>query len=229
MFPRATALALFATVVSAKTTCEDGTTELSVFLYDGVVRDLDPSPRDGNSDPICKLWVGDEGLYSKVLLNTNTPVFEAFFEFGCRAKDAPFRITCWDSDQPFLEVEREDQVAFRAPQLDAWPASGEKVALLDETRPDLWTMTVKFVYGSHLDADGAPLPEDEAEAPGSKKKTRSDRRALPVVILVASVLAARRQRGSSAPGPATGPGDVCFRRPGRATFAGTGDRARSDP
>ena len=90
-------------------------------------------------------------------------------------------------------------------------------------------MTVKFVYGSHLDADGAPLPEDEAEAPGSKKKTRSDRRALPVVILVASVLAARRQRGSSAPGPATGPGDVCFRRPGRATFAGTGDRARSDP
>ena len=67
--------------------------DLHVFLYSGVVRDLDPDffgSNSGDSDAACQMTVepADSSLdvkevrLSDILLNSNEPDFKMFFEFG---------------------------------------------------------------------------------------------------------------------------------------------------
>ena len=91
--------------------------DLHVFLYSGVVRDLDPDffgSNSGDSDAACQMTVepADSSLdvkevrLSDILLNSNEPDFKMFFEFGCHEVDSIFTMVCydWDPQQPVVRA-----------------------------------------------------------------------------------------------------------------------------
>ena len=94
--------------------------DLHVFLYSGVVRDLDPDffgSNSGDSDAACQMTVepADSSLdvkevrLSDILLNSNEPDFKMFFEFGCHEVDSIFTMVCydWDPQQPVVRAGEE--------------------------------------------------------------------------------------------------------------------------
>ena len=85
--------------------------DLHVFLYSGVVRDLDPDffgSNSGDSDAACQMTVepADSSLdvkevrLSDILLNSNEPDFKMFFEFGSVWKSNLRRVRPESSRRP---------------------------------------------------------------------------------------------------------------------------------
>mmetsp|Transcript_21681 Transcript_21681/g.64975 ORF Transcript_21681/g.64975 Transcript_21681/m.64975 type:complete len:245 (+) Transcript_21681:190-924(+) len=196
------ALSLFGAARAEK--CEAGKQDLHVFLYDGSVRDMDPSFFDGQSDAFCLLSVeSDERteFLSDIRLNSNNPEFNMFFEFGCHPVDSLFEMTCYDWDPDNFEVD-DAEVVFAANAVATWPESGVRSRLVDATAP-IYFFDYKMIYGSDLDADGLP-------SSGKKKKSSGRELTDAIAIAVGACLVALafalgvfccRRRAKQAPAP----------------------------
>lgn len=91
--------------------CAAGTADLRVDLYDGVVRDADPTDDGttwgGDSDAYCVLYVGSShAVFSGLFYDSNAPVFNEFFAFSCQPIDARIHLECFDYDYQYLPLRR---------------------------------------------------------------------------------------------------------------------------